>query len=136
MEKEYKKIDEKNRLSRALHWKHFLLFTMQIFTRIRGHFEFIGLKRSETDENQLLNWRNMVVLYILFEYMALALKYLCTKAETLTEYADSFQVSATTTVNFFIFAFMVMRIPEMYDLMDDFELIIKKSKLMANIKNE
>lgn len=108
-----------------------LLFTMQIFTRIRGHFEFTGLKRSETNENQLLNGRNVIVLYILFEYMVLALKYLCTEADTLTEYADSFQVSATTTVNFLTFAFMVMRIPEMYDLMDDFELIIKKSKSMT-----
>lgn len=109
---------------------------MQIFTRIRSHFEFVGLKRSETDENKILNWRNMVVLYILFEYMVLAIKFLYTEAHTLMEYADSFQVSATSTVDFLIFGFMVMRIPELHDLMDDFQLIIQRRKLAAAINSE
>lgn len=101
---------------------------MQIFTRVRGHFAFNGLSLSETDETKILNWRNVVILYILFEYMALAIKYLCTEAESLTEYADSFQVTATTTVNFLIFGFMVMQIPEMYELMDTLEQMIEQSE--------
>lgn len=103
---------------------------MQIFTRIRDHFKFSGLVRSETDPEKVLNARNMIIMYILFEYVILANTYLFTKAKGFIDYTDSFQVSATTVDNFVIFVFMVMVIPEMYDLMDDFELIIERSEAM------
>lgn len=62
--------------------------------------------------------------------MCLSVNYLWHEADTLTEYSDSIQVSATTTVNFSIFLFMVLELHEMYDLMDDFEEIIGKSEFI------
>lgn len=109
---------------------------MQIFTRIRDHFEFSGLTRSETDPKKCLNWRNMIIIYILFEYVVLANTFLCTEAEGLIVYADSFQVSATSVDNFLIYVFMVMKIPEMYDLMDNFQLIIENSEWTNGIMSE
>lgn len=101
---------------------------MKIFIRIRGHFVFNGLVKSETDEKKCFNLKNSVIIYILFQYMVLSINFLFTEAQSLIEYSDSFQVSSTSTVDFSIFVFMTMKIPELYELIDDFESFILRSE--------
>lgn len=107
---------------------------MQICRLLRQQMVFIGLARNETGSRNYLNLRNFVILYILCQYMCLSVNYLWHEAITLTEYSDSIQVSATTTVNFSIFLFMVLELHEMYDLMDDFQKIIEKSEFVFSYR--
>lgn len=114
---------------------------MQLFRRIRFHMAFLGLHKADTNLRKYLNLRNFAlksrvkrILCILFNYMCLSVNYFCRSASTLTEYTDSFQVSATTSCNFTILLFMVIEMGELFELMDDFEDVVNESEFIIHEK--
>lgn len=101
---------------------------MKIFEAIVLNFKINGIYWPQKYKKHPFNLKNLTILFISGLYALLAVLFLLIDAKTFTEYADSFYLIATTIFCPVIFNAIVLKTPEVFDLINSFEEIIQKRK--------
>lgn len=106
---------------------------MKMFQAIREHYAYMGVTPLENRAQSVLNKNNMITLIILFQGLITTNVYLFFGAKTFNEYVDSFWVSCSTTLACVNFVILILQTPNVFDFMDEFEVIIQKRKSISKI---
>lgn len=100
---------------------------MKIFVTLLESFDIAGIRSLLPNQEHSLNLRNFVYFFNLLQGSTLSALYFLLEADTMSEYADSFYVVATSLLLFVIYTTLVRNTVNIYSLIGAFEKTIGKS---------
>lgn len=101
---------------------------MKILQSIEDLFDFMGIRRQQLPKKHLLNLRNILIITLFVQFSVTTFTFFLFKANTFTEYANSFYITATAAFNIFTFPWNISQSRNIFKLIDQMEAIIKKSE--------
>lgn len=102
---------------------------MKLFRKARSLFQFVGIRPPETIQGPY-NLRILMTLFCLAPCTFCSSTFLFSKAETFTEYAESFYFSSTLYMNTTVFLINVWKMKQLFKFISNLEHGIQKSELI------
>lgn len=101
---------------------------MKFFALIQYYFAFIGIDAYHAKQKQLLNKRSVTALTVIGLSIISKMIFLICKAQSLLEYTESLYVVSTVIGIALVFIIVLCEMPEIFEVMNDYELIVNERK--------
>lgn len=89
---------------------------MQIFQSIQKHFATLGIAKSQITQKYLLNVKNVLGWFMLWQYTCSTSAFFLFEAITFREYAESYYISSTVFGATLNCTYVVLKVAEVFDL--------------------
>ena len=102
---------------------------MKTFDSIKNCFTVLGFDSHQSTRKDLLKFKNIISLLLIFIDMILTSVYVYYEASNFEEYVDSIYLLSSMILAFSVFSILIWQIPNHFIFINHLESIITKSKL-------